>query len=67
MVGEGVDYQGIVAQVQRPEVFREVARELGIAAPVEDVRQETFFDGVAFDPADPEGYARGFAVNALRA
>jgi hypothetical protein len=27
------------------------------------MRQETFFDGMAFDPAQPEGYARAFAVH----
>jgi nitrate/nitrite transport system substrate-binding protein len=67
MVGEGLDYQGTVAQVHRPDIFREVAREMGIETPADDVRQETLFDGVVFDPADPERYARSFPINGLRA
>ena len=31
----------------------------------EDLKPETLFDGVTFDPAEPERYARGFAVNNL--
>ena len=27
------------------------------------MKTETFFDGVAFDPAEPEKYAKSFAVN----
>jgi nitrate/nitrite transport system substrate-binding protein len=65
MVGPEVDYAGIVDKVNRPDVFREVAKELGVAAPSADARPEAFFDGVAFDPADPETYAKSFAVNSL--
>ena len=28
-------------------------------------KPETLFDGVAFDPAEPEQYAKSFAVNSL--
>jgi len=67
MVGEGLDYQGIVAQVHRPDIFREAARDMGIETPAEDVRRETLFAGVVFDPTDPERYARTFPVNSLQA
>jgi nitrate/nitrite transport system substrate-binding protein len=65
MVGADVDYTGIVDKVQRPDIFREVAKELSLAAPTADVKAEMFFDGVAFDPADPETYAKSFAVHSL--
>jgi nitrate/nitrite transport system substrate-binding protein len=65
MVGPGLDYRATVDQVHRPDIYREAARELGITAPTEDVKSETLFDGVAFDPAEPERYAKGFAVHSL--
>jgi len=65
MVGAEVDYTGIVNKVHRPDIFREVAKEVGTAAPAEDLKKEVFFDGVEFDPGDPEKYAKSFAVNSL--
>ena len=63
MVKEGVDYTGLVNRVHRPNIFREVAREMDIEAPSEDMQKETLFDGIEFDPARPEEYARKFAVH----
>ncbi len=63
MVGGDVDYRGIVDRVHRPDLFRAVAKDLGIEAPDEDARTETLFDGAHFDPAEPERYARSFPVN----
>jgi len=65
MVKEAPDYKGIVDRVHRPDIYREVAKEMGIEAPREDMKKETLFDGVAFDPAKPEEYAKGFAVNSM--
>jgi nitrate/nitrite transport system substrate-binding protein len=65
MVGPDVDYRGIVEQVNRPDLFRAVAKDLGIDAPTDDARTETFFDGIVFDPAEPERYARSFPINNL--
>jgi nitrate/nitrite transport system substrate-binding protein len=62
MVAESPDYQKVVGEVHRPDIYREVARELGVPAPDTDLRAETLFDGVAFDPSQPEAYALGFAV-----
>ena len=63
MVQEGVDYTGLVNRVHRPDIYRQVAAELDLTAPQEDMRKETFFDGLEFDPAQPEEYARAFAVH----
>jgi hypothetical protein len=29
------------------------------------MKRETLWDGVVFDPAEPEKYARGFSVNSM--
>ena len=65
MVKEAPDYKGIVDRVHRPDIFREVAKELGVEVPREDMKKETFWDGVTFDPADPEKYAKSFAVHSM--
>jgi len=63
MVKEGVDYTGLANRVHRPDLYREVAKEMSLDAPQEDMQKEKFFDGVEFDPARPEEYARAFAVH----
>jgi nitrate/nitrite transport system substrate-binding protein len=65
MLKEPPDYKKVVDRVHRPDLFREVARELGVETPREDTRKETLFDGVPFDPADPEKYARSFPVHSM--
>jgi nitrate/nitrite transport system substrate-binding protein len=62
MVKEPPDYKGIVDQVIRPDIQREVAKEMGIAAPKEDMKKETLFDGVEFDPLKAEEYVKKFPV-----
>jgi nitrate/nitrite transport system substrate-binding protein len=63
MVKEGVDYTGLADRVHRPDIYREVAKDMSLDVPQEDMRTETFFDGITFDPAQPEEYARGFVVH----
>jgi nitrate/nitrite transport system substrate-binding protein len=65
MVKEAPDYKGLVDRVHRPDVFREVAREMGVETPREDVKKETLFDGTTFDPAEPEKYAKSFVVHTM--
>ena len=66
MVKEAPDYRKIVERVHRPDIYREVAKEMGIETPRTDVQKETFFDGGTFDPAvDPEKYAKSFAVHSM--
>jgi nitrate/nitrite transport system substrate-binding protein len=55
----GVDYDKVVGQVNRADLWRECAKEIGREAdiPASDSRGvEKFFDGVEFNPDDPEGY-----------
>ncbi|HEY3174559.1 MAG TPA: CmpA/NrtA family ABC transporter substrate-binding protein [Candidatus Polarisedimenticolia bacterium] len=65
MVKEPPDYKKLVDRVHRSDIYREVARDMGIETPREDVKKETLFDGVTFDPADPEKYAKSFAVHSM--
>lgn len=65
MVKGTPDYKGIVEKVHRPDIYREAAKEMGMAAPAGDFRKETLFDGKTFDPADPEGYAKSFPIHSL--
>ena len=65
MVKEAPDYKGIVDRVHRPDIYREVAKAMGIETPREDMKKETFFDGVTFDPAKPEEYAKSFPVHSM--
>ncbi len=56
---KGVDYDKVINEVNRADMWREVAKAIGQEAmlPASDSRGvETFFDGVKFDPNDPEGY-----------
>jgi nitrate/nitrite transport system substrate-binding protein len=65
MVKEPPDYKALVDRVHRADIYREVAKEMTIETPREDMKKETLFDGVTFDPADPEKYAKGFAVHSM--
>ena len=50
MVKEAPDYKGLVDRVHRPDIYREVAKEMGVETPREDMKKETFFDGVHLRP-----------------
>jgi nitrate/nitrite transport system substrate-binding protein len=62
MVKGTPDYKQIVERVHRPDIYREVAKDMGISVPVEDFKTEKLFDGIPFDPTKPEEYASAFAV-----
>jgi nitrate/nitrite transport system substrate-binding protein len=65
----GLDYDKVIAGVNSSDLWREAARELGVPEaeiPKGDSRgKETFFDGVVFDPADPEGYLAKLEIKNL--
>jgi nitrate/nitrite transport system substrate-binding protein len=66
MVTGAPDYEGVAKKVMRFDLYQEAMKELGIDAGGPSETPETLFDGVTFDPKDPEGYAKSFAVNALK-
>src|SRR5688500_6893550 len=67
MVDGSVDYNGIAKQVMRPDIYESVMKEMGVTHGGADNNPETLFDGVTFDPAKPEEYAKSFAVHNLKA
>jgi nitrate/nitrite transport system substrate-binding protein len=66
MVSGTPDYAGVAKQVMRPDLYEAAMKEIGVTHGGLDVKPETLFDGVTFDPAKPEAYARGFKVHALK-
>ena len=59
------DYLGVTARVMRPDFYEAAMRELGVTPGTADFAPEKFFDGVTFDPTEPEAYAASFEISAL--
>jgi nitrate/nitrite transport system substrate-binding protein len=66
MVEGAPDYAGVAKKVMRTDLYEEAMKEIGYKHGGLDNKPETLFDGVKFDPAKPEEYAKGFAVNGLK-
>jgi len=63
------DINALVNKVNRADLWKEAAKAIGqdSAIPASDSRgQETFFDGVVFDPQDPKAYLAGLKIKALK-
>ncbi len=62
------DIKALVDQVNREDLWREAAKELGVAAvdiPASPSRGvETFFDGKIFDPENPSAYLDSLSIKA---
>ncbi|TGD99089.1 CmpA/NrtA family ABC transporter substrate-binding protein [Methylobacterium nonmethylotrophicum] len=57
------DSKALIEKVNREDIWREVAKGMGIAAPTSTSRgKETFFDGKVFDPADPAAYLNSLGI-----
>ncbi|UIJ72229.1 CmpA/NrtA family ABC transporter substrate-binding protein [Aurantimonas sp. HBX-1] len=63
------DKAAIIDRVNREDLWREAAKELGVAAadiPATTSRGvETFFDGKSFDPENPDAYLESQSIKAL--
>ena len=66
MVQGTPDYAGITKQVMRPDLYEAAMKELGFTHGGVNNAPEKLFDGVTFDPAKPEAYAKSFAVHGLK-
>ena len=66
MVTGEPDYEGVARRVMRTDIYTEAMQEIGVKAPAIDLSPETLFDGVTFDPTQPEAYAASFAVKSLK-
>lgn len=65
-----LDTRALIAKVNREDLWRAAARELGVPArdiPASTSRgPEKFFDGKVFDPANPKKYLDSLAIKNLR-
>ena len=63
-----LDAQGLIAKVNRADLWREAAAAIGVPAgdiPTGNSRgKESFFDGKVFDPADPQAYLASLTLKA---
>ena len=66
MVTGTPDYAGVAKQVMRTDLYEEAMKEIGYKHGGLDNKPETLFDGVTFDPAKAEAYAKGFKVHGLK-
>src|SRR5881394_470326 len=62
----GFDTKALIAKVNREDMWREAAKEMGVAAsdiPASKSRgKETFFDGKVFDPENPAAYLKSLSI-----
>jgi nitrate/nitrite transport system substrate-binding protein len=66
MVTGTPDYAGVAKQVMRGDLYEEAMKEIGYAHGGASLTPETFFDGKAFDPGQPEKYATSFEVHSVK-
>jgi nitrate/nitrite transport system substrate-binding protein len=66
MVSGAPDYEGITKRVMRSDIYEEAMKEMGVAHGGANNDPETLFDGVTFNPSDPEAYAKSFEVKNLK-
>ncbi len=66
-VDGSVNYDDIAKQVMRPDIYEEAMKEIGHTHGGANTDKETLFDGVTYDPANPEAYAKSFALHNLKA
>jgi len=66
MVSGPPNYDGVVKQVMRTDIYEEAMKEIDYAHGGLDNKVETLFDGITFDPAKPEEYAKSFPINNLK-
>ena len=62
----GYDAKALIAKVNREDLWKDAAKELGVAAadiPASTSRgRETFFDGKVFDPENPSAYLKSLSI-----
>ena len=66
MVEGAPDYTGVARQVMRTDIYEEAMKEIGYAHGGANMSPETLFDGVTFDPAKPEEYAKSFPIHSVK-
>ncbi len=62
MLASHPDYLAVARQVNRIDLYRDAAGQLGIATPSAETRASTLMDGSVWDGGDPVTYAESFTV-----
>ena len=63
---QATNKMALVGKVNRADIWRAAAKDLGVAAPASDSRgAERFFDGKVFDPANPAAYLASQPIKKL--
>jgi len=64
MLREDPDYLRIAQSINRLDLYREAAAQLGVAVPASTMRSSRLMDGRTWDGGHAAGYARGFDIRA---
>lgn len=64
MLKDVPNYKAITDKVMRPDLYLDAMKEMGVKPSVPDMQPVKLFDG-AFDPKQPEKYAKSFAVHSM--
>ena len=67
LLDEHPDYLAVARRVNRIEIYRQAAEQVGASLPSSAMRDCCLIDGVRWNGSDPEGYAASFAVQAASA
>ncbi len=65
-----LDAKALIAKVNREDMWKDAAKAIGQEAAIPQSTSrgiETFFDGVKFDPENPDAYLNGLAIKATKA
>ncbi|MBI2276282.1 MAG: ABC transporter substrate-binding protein [Dechloromonas sp.] len=64
LLDEHPDYLATAEAVNRIDIYRQAAEQLGVSLPSSNMRSSCLMDGVRWDGSDPRGYAASFAIEA---
>ncbi len=70
IANKGAKAKALIDKVNREDIWKEVAKEAGFTADIPTTTSrgvETFFDGVKFDPEDPEAYLKSLTIKKVSA
>ena len=67
LLDEHPDYLAVAQSVNRIDLYRQAAEQVGVSLPSSAMRSSRLIDGVCWDGAEPRKYAASFAVQAASA
>ncbi len=70
IANKGAKAKALIDKVNREDIWKEAAKEAGFTADIPATTSrgvETFFDGVKFDPEDPEAYIKSLTIKKVSA